>query len=440
MAYSPRLECASFHPLLDNGPASNRLDIVFLSEGYTSNQVSKFLVDCTNSLNALLTRTPFSEYRGHFNAAAIAVASKQSGSDHPAYGLFRETYFNSTYDAVSDYLLTIPAGSAGQTKADEILNTYMPAYDLAVLLVNDVVFGGSDGGGRMAIVSTAPASSAIMAHEMAHVIAGLGDEYERPYPGYPDIEHPNTTRESRRDFIKWKEWIAESTPIPTPETFDYFDIVGLFEGAHYHATGWFRPKLDCAMNSMQAPFCEVCREALVLSFYQRCQPVEGRSPGQNSLILPRAENITFGLQLLQPANAPLTVEWDVNGRVAKSGTNAQFLCEAALLRTGSNTVSALVLDSTYFVRNDPGILLRRSVNWQVIVQQSALSLVQAHFSEAGRFVFRIAGWDSGSVAVQFSSNLGDWEYLSTNNPALDGTWVTNRPPPSGNRGFYRLAR
>src|SRR6516225_5442749 len=82
-------------PLLDNGPVSNRFNIVLLSEGYTSNQLTQFRADATNALNALLGLAPYQEYRNYFNAFAIAVASAQSGSDHPAYGLSRATYFNS---------------------------------------------------------------------------------------------------------------------------------------------------------------------------------------------------------------------------------------------------------------------------------------------------------------------------------------------------------
>src|SRR5260221_9894976 len=47
---------------------------------------------------------------------------------------------------------------------------------------------------------------------------------------------------------KWKAWIPTNTPIPTPATAPYSDTVGLFQGAHYHPTNWYRPHEDCAMN------------------------------------------------------------------------------------------------------------------------------------------------------------------------------------------------
>ena len=84
---------ASIQTILTNGPVSNRLNIVVLSEGYTTNQLAQFPVDATNAVNALLSHQPYQEYRNYFNAFAIKVASSQSGSDHPAYGIIRQHLF-----------------------------------------------------------------------------------------------------------------------------------------------------------------------------------------------------------------------------------------------------------------------------------------------------------------------------------------------------------
>ena len=40
--------------ILINGPVSNRLNIVVLSEAYTTNVLGQFLVDATNAINARL--------------------------------------------------------------------------------------------------------------------------------------------------------------------------------------------------------------------------------------------------------------------------------------------------------------------------------------------------------------------------------------------------
>ena len=164
-------------------------------------------------------------------------------------------YFNSTFDSTYDYLVTIPSGGTGQGRVDALLQTYMPQCDLSILLVNDNTDGGSDGFYRTAIVSKGgvayEASSGqpgILSHEVGHVLANLGDEYDLPYPGFPDTEEPNTTQQTNRALIKWNAWISPSTPVPTPPSAGD-GVVGLFEGAHYHSTGWYRPQLNCAMRA-----------------------------------------------------------------------------------------------------------------------------------------------------------------------------------------------
>src|ERR1035437_1333347 len=106
--------CASAQPsmqiILTNGPVLNRLNVVVLSEGYTSSQLAQFAVDATNAVNALLSHQPHLEYRSYFNAFAIKVASHQSGSSH--YGVANDTYFNSSYDTNGDRVITIPPNFA----------------------------------------------------------------------------------------------------------------------------------------------------------------------------------------------------------------------------------------------------------------------------------------------------------------------------------------
>src|SRR5688572_8783370 len=52
--------------ILTNGVVSNRVNIVVFSEGYTSDQLTRFLVDATNSVNGLLAHQPYFEYRPYF--------------------------------------------------------------------------------------------------------------------------------------------------------------------------------------------------------------------------------------------------------------------------------------------------------------------------------------------------------------------------------------
>ena len=99
----------TLHTLRTNGPTANRLNLVFLAEGYTNGQTAKFTNDARTVLQRLLLTPPYREYTNYLNAFAIFVASAETGSDHPSTGVFRNTYFNSTYNSYGiDYLVTIP--------------------------------------------------------------------------------------------------------------------------------------------------------------------------------------------------------------------------------------------------------------------------------------------------------------------------------------------
>jgi len=397
------------------------LNIVFLSEGYTSGQLAQFLVDATNAANLFLANQPFAEYRTYFNAFAIAVPSVESGSDHPISGLSKNTYFNSTY-GWSDYIMSIPPNefdpdyNNGQGEVDALINTYMPEADLAVLLVNDAAIGGSDTFGTIAIVAVNSSLGDILVHESGHALANLGDEYSTPYPGFPDIEEPNTTRETNRTAIKWNAWISTNTPVPTPPTSQYGNAVGLFEGAHYHATGWYRPRLNCRMASPFTEFfCEVCSEALVLSLYRQVRPIDFFTPAATNLPVTSTQALSFALTVLQPAGHALSVQWLTNGTAIAGATNPVLTLLPTALGNGTNAVTGRVTDLTPMVRTDTSNLLGQTLTWTVAVNLPWLQLSAPRWLGAAKFAFRISGVAPQGFAIQASTNLSNWTPLATNN-------------------------
>jgi hypothetical protein len=433
----------SMQTILTNGPTSNRLNIVVLSEGYTSSQLAQFSVDASNAVNVLLSHPPYQEYRNYFNAFAIEVASADSGSDHPSSGIYSNTYFNSTYDAVEDRLITIPADSTGQGRVEALLQTFMPQCHLPILLVNDATQGGSDGFAKTAIASTSavlaerpPYPPGILSHETGHVLAKLGDEYALDYSDYPDLEEPNTTRETNRVAIKWNVWIAPSTPVPTPDSVGD-GVVGLFEGAHYHTTNWYRPQLNCAMKSPGVPFCAVCSEALVLAIYQRVRPVDSFSPASTNLNITNSETVTFSLGLLQPVPNHLSVQWLTNGIPLSGATNPAFTLSPPLLGNGTHQVSAGVRDNTPRVRNDPTNLLSQTVAWTLNVSIPQLRLDSPRWLAGGQFAFRITGNAPQGFVIQSSTNFLSWLRLATNSLVAGQCWYTNFSAGTNAGSFYR---
>jgi hypothetical protein len=367
--------------ILVTGPTNQRINIVFLAEGYTESELSDFAYDAQTALDYLLSIEPLSSYISYFNAYRINVISNESGSDHPGTApdcpgsepvITVDTYFNSSYDSWDIHrLLTIPPNSFdsdpanGRDKVYDLLANLLPEYDIIFIIVNCDMYGGS--GGRFAIFSTNQSAVEIAAHEVGHSFVDLDDEYEYGEWGYddPDIA-PNTTKETERENIKWNPWIEPSTPIPTPEDeMMYGTVVGLFEGAHYNPTGWYRPKYDCKMNHLYVPFCEVCQEAWIKEIYSFLNAIVGYEPQQTFLTIEVNESIEFSVDVLVPTGHTLDIEWQLNGNAIPGATGTSYQLNGADLTAGQHTITVVVTDPTDFVMNDPAELLSDTQLWNV---------------------------------------------------------------------------
>jgi hypothetical protein len=358
--------------IVDNGPREHRLNIVVLGDGYTAGQEALFNGHAANLSSYYFTVSPFDSYAGYYNVFTIFVASNESGSDHPSTGWYRDTYFSSTYDSYGiTRLITIPPNdhnpsyAAGQGRVDALLAEHVPEYDLVLLIVNDWQYGGS--GGMVAITSINSSAPEIAMHELGHSFGDLADEYEDYTPGYSGHEAPNATAETNRDFVRWADWILESTPIPTPENTGYSDVVGLFEGAVYEHFDWYRPKLNCKMRALNAPFCEVCSQELILEQYRWISPVEAFYPSSSMLFAWETDTLACSLTTMEPGGHSLTVEWYVDGLPIPGVTGPIVDIPATDIGYGSRQLEARVHDATPLVRTDAAMRTWDFVFWTVNV-------------------------------------------------------------------------
>jgi hypothetical protein len=425
------------YTLLTNGPTSARLNIAILAEGFTSGEETTFTNRARTLLNRFLAASPYREYQNHFNGFAIFVPSTQSGSDHPSAGSYRDTYFNSSYGTGGLVrLITIPPNSFnssysdGLGKVNALLEQFLPEYDIVLLLVNDSEYGGS--GGFPAIASIHESSSELALHEIAHSFADLADEYDSPAPGYPEVEKANTTRETRRDFIKWRNWINASTPIPTPETTTYANVVGLFEGAYFHTTDWFRPKLNCRMNTLGVDFCQVCKEAIVLSAYTRLNIIQTSSPAENNLTVPGGGEIVLEVGAINPS-LPLAYNWTIDGVTNSAYRSNTFPASFATLGLGTRLVRVSVSDPTPLVRTDTLGKLWKTRNWLVQVlsetnQPPVLSAIPGQFMEENELLtvnFTVSDPDTSPDSLQITVHSSNTNIIADADIQLGGTG-TNR--------------
>jgi hypothetical protein len=344
----------TLHHIRGDANDSSLINIVFLSEGYTANLELTFLTNVTNVTEVMFSKEPYKQYSAYFNVWGIFVPSQENGADHPQQNVFKNTIFGATFNTTIERLVTFTEYS----KAYDLLAEHLPDYDIVGLLVNDAQYGGS--GGQIIVATTSSYSPLIVLHEIGHSFAQLRDEYEEE-GGRNPVESYNVTALTNRDLVPWKNWILAQTPLPTPETVDYSNVVGLFEGAMYQTKGWYRPKLQCIMRSLDTSFCEVCIEAHVYQIYSHISPVKNRSPHDTELVYSDKEAV-FSIETHVPVQNTMDIAWSVDRVPILHGKTLSL--KELQLKTGKHTITAVVIDTTSLVRRPLSQnLLIDTVNW-----------------------------------------------------------------------------
>ena len=352
-----------------NGPNYNRINIAILGDGYTSEELTKYSTDVDLLLADLFGESPFSEYESYFNVRRIDVVSNESGADHPADGIFRDTALGAAYDCADIARLICVDDAAVLSVLERSVTGNL--RDIVLILVNDDEYGGS--GGRFAVSSTNEQSSELMMHELGHSFGLLADEYVTEGGSGCDntVEPPevNVTRESMRESIKWSYWIEPDTPVdPGPAT---AGVVSAYEGAKYCESGLYRPTWDSKMRSLERPFEQVNTEQLIRRIYNWVSPIDAVSPEVDELRSDRCEFLDFFVQTPDEADGlPGTLEttWRVDGRVFATGDSLTLV--SCALPAGWHGVEAEVQDMNPAVRRDPDDALVESYRWRVLAPES----------------------------------------------------------------------
>lgn len=306
------------------GVPSNCVDLVILAEGYTKKEKKKALKDFKKFYNVFFSQEPYKTLKNKFNFYGIFVPSGEIGCDEPSFNIWKDTAFGASFDSLDSerYILS------EENKNIRDWASLVP-YDAILIMINHKRYGG---GGIYNLYATFTADNYwndyLLLHEFGHSFAGLGDEYYTSSTSYEDFYkineepvEPNITALLDKNNLKWKNFLSNDTPIPTPwekEDFDKIDldyqrereklneelkeakkskknekikiieekintlsienfkklneffknskwkgIVGAFEGAGYRNKWLFRPQIDCIMFSRgKKPYCKVCENAI----------------------------------------------------------------------------------------------------------------------------------------------------------------------------------
>lgn len=268
--------------IVNKGPDKDCFNVVLIAEGYKADEQKKFEQDCDTFVKAFNSTSPFNECGMGVNFYRINISSTDSGADDPktctgGTGTTVKTYLDASFcnDGIRRLM------SFDTALAIKLLNKEVPAWHLALIIVNSTIYGGA--GGKLAIASVAGNWTNVAMHEFGHAAFGLADEYEywkgcgvlepsqNKHSGVEPVE-PNVTTKKQRGQVKWRHMILPTTPVPTTTNKDCtkcdsqpnpmpVGTVGLYEGAHYCHCGAYRPAFDCMMRNL-AGFCPVCQSVI----------------------------------------------------------------------------------------------------------------------------------------------------------------------------------
>jgi len=249
------------------GHPHERVDLVFLSEGYVAAEQDKFQADVKRMTDYLFSVEPYQSAKNRFNVSGVFRPSEESGTDEPRQGVFRNTVLNASFNTldIDRYLLLEDNHRMHQMAA-------RVPYDTIVVLVNTTRYGGGSICLDFCVGSTGhPSSPAVFVHELGHGLSYLADEYignvsyNDMYPEGIEPVEPNITRELNPEKIKWKAFLTKDVQLPTLSSNPSSNerVVGAFEGGGYVAKGMYRAEKKCSMGSSDAKgFCVACNRGI----------------------------------------------------------------------------------------------------------------------------------------------------------------------------------
>jgi hypothetical protein len=325
--------------VLNNGPTTNRIDIVLLGDGYTAGEMTTYAGHVNAVLASFFPEEPFAAYKTYFNVHRVDVVSNESGVDEIDLGVFRDTALDMEFGCFGiDRLLCINIGKAYDAAASA------PAVDQILALANSTRYGGAgypaDNLGTIA--GNNPSAVEIGLHEFGHSFADLADEYDYgdgatyagPEPIDPDVSIYNAATQIAQSR-KWYRWMD----LPN---------VDAFVGGAYYQFGIYRPTFNSKMRSLYRPYEEVNVEQFVISLYEIVSPIDDATPPSPT---PLPHTTTLFVTPMQPVDHSLDVQWSIDGADVPGASATTFTPSDVALAPCLHDVTVTVIDNTVRVRD-----------------------------------------------------------------------------------------
>ncbi|WP_106598286.1 M64 family metallopeptidase [Dyadobacter jiangsuensis] len=338
--------------LYKTGSLDKRINVVILGDGFTKDEMPKFVLEARKFADFLRECEPFVHYRDYFNFFTIQTPSPESGITNPGTAAdavpgqpveTKNTFFGVSFGSYTQRLMTIAKWEVYQA----LLKSHLPEQNLVIMLANSSYLGGS--GGSTAIFTLQGMPNETGRHEVGHTFANLADE------SWNDAvfgrEAPNMTSQEMPGPVKWHSWLN-------------YPPISIYQYGSGEASHWCRPSPgECSMAYLDKPFCAVCTEAIVERIFSLVSPIDRFIPGNAN-----ATNVdagaTFKLDLVKPVPNSLQAEWRLNGMLIADNVDQVVLKPDEV--TDWSTLAATVFDSTALSRKDNARQLRtKTISWSL---------------------------------------------------------------------------
>jgi hypothetical protein len=286
--------------VLRHGPSANRLDVVFMGDGYKLADQKSFAKSMQDLPKVFEDETLFREYFSYLNFLAVHLVSEEGGAD--GYGRTYKTALEAEIvgDAKSEAYVRANADKVASMLGE------VPEHDGITLVF---VRSGGMGTAHAATATLGKVAPDFLLTGWGYAFADLGNEFAADYgfQGQSDgEEYPNTSTTDDPKRVPWAHWLEAKAR-----------GVGVYKGANGRLKGaWKSSSKGCIMGEADARnFCIVCREALLLRLYDFVDPIDSCVPAghpsslDESLVLKGAGPHEFEVTVMRPASHTLDVQW-----------------------------------------------------------------------------------------------------------------------------------
>lgn len=407
--------------VVDSGPSTNRVDLVFLGDGYLTSESSKFSSQVESISQGSFLQMPLQEYKNYFNIHQVFAPSTDSGIDNDdQLGTLKDTALDAQF-----YCQNVKENVCVDVSKAWELAAQARDFDQIAVLINSSSNGGSAYPFSDISVVTAGYSQATnnLLHQIGHSFANLADEYDNgAWPTYTGFEpaEPNVSAQNTEAMlsqkIKWEKWIGVDSGTA------FGGIINTYQGAMGHQFAIYRPTLSSKMRNLADPFNNPSVESFIKEIYKKVKPIDDAT----SNTTPLSGSSTLFVSPLQPVGRNLSVQWSVDGTPVQGANQYTFRPNNYPFNDGIHVVSVEVIDDTPLMKDETfrSQYMKEKRSWNVPIDQNA-PVITKHPQSAAVFVEATVNLSVTAVGEDLT-----YQWFKNGNKIDGATSTSYQTPPA----------